>query len=300
MSLKACDVTGVTSGLTEMESGIRLEVSGRPRFLNLIMCPDLHVVLWSSLQVSPSPPTSPVAPPSAFGIFPISRVPSFCSSFTQDLSPLSSSAVCHPPRLVGQPPSSYLSGLSFTLSLSSHSLCSSGHKGSTCQSGKRFWQHSHFSLRGLRVPNGSGRVEEGRPGCGLAGRRPPHLRPGTAPTTQPTSSICPTHSLSSPHPQSRGGPLKFELSSWLQIEGAGPEDSGTYHCIARNNLGSASASAVLGILGAGETQQNKCRSRVSTPKEPEKQNNVYFVPLLFTSYRFDTCLYVSCFQFLYL
>uniref|UniRef100_A0A667YF02 Kazal-type serine peptidase inhibitor domain 3 n=1 Tax=Myripristis murdjan TaxID=586833 RepID=A0A667YF02_9TELE len=54
-----------------------------------------------------------------------------------------------------------------------------------------------------------------------------------------------------PHISSRGGPLKFELSSWLQIEGAGPEDSGTYRCIARNNLGSVSASAVLGILGAG-------------------------------------------------
>ncbi|KAI3373016.1 hypothetical protein L3Q82_023451, partial [Scortum barcoo] len=53
--------------------------------------------------------------------------------------------------------------------------------------------------------------------------------------------------------QSRGGPLKFELSSWLQIEGAGPEDSGTYRCIAHNPLGSVSASAVLGVLGAGET-----------------------------------------------
>ncbi|XP_041643877.1 kazal-type serine protease inhibitor domain-containing protein 1-like [Cheilinus undulatus] len=52
--------------------------------------------------------------------------------------------------------------------------------------------------------------------------------------------------------QSRGGPLKFELSSWLQIEGAGPEDSGTYRCIARNSLGSVSASAVLGVLGAEE------------------------------------------------
>uniref|UniRef100_A0A3B5BGD3 Kazal-type serine peptidase inhibitor domain 3 n=1 Tax=Stegastes partitus TaxID=144197 RepID=A0A3B5BGD3_9TELE len=51
--------------------------------------------------------------------------------------------------------------------------------------------------------------------------------------------------------QSRGGPLKFELSSWLQIEGAEPGDSGTYRCIARNNLGSVSASAVLGVLGAG-------------------------------------------------
>lgn len=52
--------------------------------------------------------------------------------------------------------------------------------------------------------------------------------------------------------QSRGGPLKFELSSWLQIEGAGPEDSGTYRCVAHNDMGSVSASAVLGVLGAEE------------------------------------------------
>ncbi|XP_028314301.1 kazal-type serine protease inhibitor domain-containing protein 1-like [Gouania willdenowi] len=49
--------------------------------------------------------------------------------------------------------------------------------------------------------------------------------------------------------QSRGGPLKFELSSWLQIEGAEPEDSGTYYCIAKNELGVASASAVLAVMG---------------------------------------------------
>uniref|UniRef100_A0A8D3BMK9 Kazal-type serine peptidase inhibitor domain 3 n=1 Tax=Scophthalmus maximus TaxID=52904 RepID=A0A8D3BMK9_SCOMX len=61
---------------------------------------------------------------------------------------------------------------------------------------------------------------------------------------------CP--SLSPSVLQSRGGPLKFELSSWLQIEGAELADSGTYRCIARNNLGSVSASAVLGVLGPGE------------------------------------------------
>ncbi|KAL6115021.1 kazald1 [Pungitius sinensis] len=52
--------------------------------------------------------------------------------------------------------------------------------------------------------------------------------------------------------QSRGGPLKFEVSSWLQIEGAGLEDAGTYRCVARNNVGSVSASAVLGVLGEEE------------------------------------------------
>ncbi|XP_061672687.1 kazal-type serine protease inhibitor domain-containing protein 1-like isoform X2 [Syngnathoides biaculeatus] len=52
--------------------------------------------------------------------------------------------------------------------------------------------------------------------------------------------------------QSRGGPLRFELSSWLQIEGAEPGDSGTYRCVARNSLGSTSAAAALGVLRAEE------------------------------------------------
>lgn len=47
--------------------------------------------------------------------------------------------------------------------------------------------------------------------------------------------------------------MKFELSSWLQIERAEQSDSGTYHCTARNDLGSVSASAVLRVLEAGET-----------------------------------------------
>lgn len=51
--------------------------------------------------------------------------------------------------------------------------------------------------------------------------------------------------------QSRGGPLKYELSSWLQIEKAGLADAGTYRCVARNELGSISAMAVLGVLGPG-------------------------------------------------
>ncbi|CAL8332978.1 unnamed protein product [Arctogadus glacialis] len=52
--------------------------------------------------------------------------------------------------------------------------------------------------------------------------------------------------------QSRGGPQRFELSSWLQIEGAEHKDSGTYRCVARNNLGSVSASATLGVLSQEE------------------------------------------------
>ncbi|XP_017323354.1 kazal-type serine peptidase inhibitor domain 3 [Ictalurus punctatus] len=52
--------------------------------------------------------------------------------------------------------------------------------------------------------------------------------------------------------QSRGGPQKYELSSWLQIEDATREDSGTYRCIAKNELGNVSATAVLGILPPDE------------------------------------------------
>ncbi|XP_016418340.1 kazal-type serine peptidase inhibitor domain 3 [Sinocyclocheilus rhinocerous] len=52
--------------------------------------------------------------------------------------------------------------------------------------------------------------------------------------------------------QSRGGPQKYELSSWLQIEEASQTDSGTYRCIARNELGHVSATAILGVLPPDE------------------------------------------------
>ncbi|XP_051950811.1 kazal-type serine protease inhibitor domain-containing protein 1-like [Xyrauchen texanus] len=52
--------------------------------------------------------------------------------------------------------------------------------------------------------------------------------------------------------QSRGGPQKYELSSWLQIEEASQMDSGTYRCIARNELGHVSATAILGVLPPDE------------------------------------------------
>ncbi|XP_077457183.1 kazal-type serine protease inhibitor domain-containing protein 1-like isoform X2 [Stigmatopora argus] len=67
--------------------------------------------------------------------------------------------------------------------------------------------------------------------------------------------------------QSRGGPLRFELSSWLQIEGAEPRDAGTYRCVARNSLGSVSASAVLGVLSAEELS-SYLANRVPLAEEP--------------------------------
>ncbi|XP_063050364.1 kazal-type serine peptidase inhibitor domain 3 [Engraulis encrasicolus] len=52
--------------------------------------------------------------------------------------------------------------------------------------------------------------------------------------------------------QSRGGPQKYELSSWLQIEEATQTDSGTYRCVARNEVGNVTASAILGVLPPDE------------------------------------------------
>ncbi|XP_037338812.2 kazal-type serine peptidase inhibitor domain 3 [Pungitius pungitius] len=74
--------------------------------------------------------------------------------------------------------------------------------------------------------------------------------------------------------QSRGGPLKFEVSSWLQIEGAGLEDAGTYRCVARNNVGSVSASAVLGVLGEEELSSYLANS-VSEMKQVMDEHNFH-------------------------
>ncbi|KAJ3604344.1 hypothetical protein NHX12_029085 [Muraenolepis orangiensis] len=67
--------------------------------------------------------------------------------------------------------------------------------------------------------------------------------------------------------QSRGGPQRFELSSWLQIEGAERGDSGTYRCVARNNLGSTSASATLGVLSHDTRVETPSETSVETPPD---------------------------------
>lgn len=48
--------------------------------------------------------------------------------------------------------------------------------------------------------------------------------------------------------QFRGGPQKFEVTGWLQIQALRPSDEGTYRCLARNALGQAEASATLTVL----------------------------------------------------
>lgn len=48
--------------------------------------------------------------------------------------------------------------------------------------------------------------------------------------------------------QFRGGPQRFEVTAWLQIQAVRPSDEGTYRCLARNALGQAEASASLIVL----------------------------------------------------
>jgi len=48
--------------------------------------------------------------------------------------------------------------------------------------------------------------------------------------------------------QSRGGPSKYEVTSWLQMHSIQPKDAATYWCIAKNEEGEASASARIILL----------------------------------------------------
>ncbi|XP_067834810.1 kazal-type serine protease inhibitor domain-containing protein 1-like [Heptranchias perlo] len=48
--------------------------------------------------------------------------------------------------------------------------------------------------------------------------------------------------------QFRGGPFKYEVTGWLQIQEVRDTDSGVYHCLARNKLGEVSAAASLTIV----------------------------------------------------
>uniref|UniRef100_A0A8C4S848 Kazal-type serine peptidase inhibitor domain 3 n=1 Tax=Erpetoichthys calabaricus TaxID=27687 RepID=A0A8C4S848_ERPCA len=48
--------------------------------------------------------------------------------------------------------------------------------------------------------------------------------------------------------QCRGGPMHYELSSWLQIETLRKHDTGIYHCVASNKFGRVMASANLTVV----------------------------------------------------
>ncbi|XP_004580002.2 kazal-type serine protease inhibitor domain-containing protein 1 [Ochotona princeps] len=48
--------------------------------------------------------------------------------------------------------------------------------------------------------------------------------------------------------QFRGGPQRFEVTGWLQIQAVRPSDEGVYRCLARNALGQTEAQAMLTVL----------------------------------------------------
>ncbi|GAB1302473.1 Kazal-type serine protease inhibitor domain-containing protein 1 [Apodemus speciosus] len=70
--------------------------------------------------------------------------------------------------------------------------------------------------------------------------------------------------------QFRGGPQKFEVTGWLQIQTLRPSDEGTYRCLARNALGQVEASANLTVLTLDQlnaTGFSHLQSRSLAPQE---------------------------------
>ena len=53
--------------------------------------------------------------------------------------------------------------------------------------------------------------------------------------------------------QARGGPQRYTVSTWLQIQGLHLSDAGVYSCISHNALGETSASAQLTVFRQGES-----------------------------------------------
>ncbi|KAG8194700.1 hypothetical protein JTE90_028014 [Oedothorax gibbosus] len=60
--------------------------------------------------------------------------------------------------------------------------------------------------------------------------------------------------------QSRGGPGKYEITSWLQLLTVQPEDDATYWCIAKNEEGESSAAAKIVLLDAKGVKSQTLRS----------------------------------------
>ncbi|XP_051883478.1 kazal-type serine protease inhibitor domain-containing protein 1-like [Pristis pectinata] len=74
--------------------------------------------------------------------------------------------------------------------------------------------------------------------------------------------------------QFRGGPLKYEVTGWLQIQGIHSSDSGTYHCCARNKLGEVSAAASLTVispdqLGEADTRWRQAQAVADDYSDPD-------------------------------
>lgn len=72
---------------------------------------------------------------------------------------------------------------------------------------------------------------------------------GLGPTARHNALLTLPHGISL---QFRGGPQKYEVTAWLQIQAVRVTDEGTYRCFARNKVGQAMALASLTVLTPGK------------------------------------------------
>ncbi|XP_048191166.1 kazal-type serine protease inhibitor domain-containing protein 1 isoform X2 [Perognathus longimembris pacificus] len=73
--------------------------------------------------------------------------------------------------------------------------------------------------------------------------------------------------------QFRGGPQRFEVTGWLQIQAIRLGDEGTYRCIARNARGQAEASASLIVLTPEQLNSTGIPQLLSAHLAPEEEEN---------------------------
>lgn len=69
----------------------------------------------------------------------------------------------------------------------------------------------------------------------------------------------------------RGGPQRFEVTSWLQIQAVRPSDEGTYRCLARNALGQVEAPATLTVLTPEQLNSTGMPQQQSLSLAPEEE-----------------------------
>ncbi|KAJ8382560.1 hypothetical protein SKAU_G00033380 [Synaphobranchus kaupii] len=79
--------------------------------------------------------------------------------------------------------------------------------------------------------------------------------------------------------QAQGGPRRFELTGWLQIQKVRRVDEGVYTCTAKNKFGEVSASARLQVVEKGEpsvsmTDSDRCLYRPLHLNESESERGV--------------------------
>uniref|UniRef100_A0A803VX64 Kazal type serine peptidase inhibitor domain 1 n=1 Tax=Ficedula albicollis TaxID=59894 RepID=A0A803VX64_FICAL len=66
--------------------------------------------------------------------------------------------------------------------------------------------------------------------------------------------------------QFRGGPQKYEVTGWLQIQGVRVTDEGTYRCFARNRVGEAVALASLTVFTPAVSVESSTSSGLKSPR----------------------------------